>query len=75
MKEIVCDKTHRIYTFIKVLGTTALVLFMLISIAGATPFAYITNWGSNTVSVIDTSTNTVTQTVNVEGPYGVAVSP
>ena len=32
--------------------------------------------GSNTVSVIDTATNNVTATVNVEcGPIGVAVSP
>lgn len=35
----------------------------------AAPFAYITNKGSDTVSVIDTATNTVTATVTVgEGP-------
>ena len=39
-------------------------------------YAYITNNADNTVSVIDTETNTVTATVNVEGgPIGVAVSP
>ena len=38
--------------------------------------AYITNSSSNTVSVIDTATNTVTATVDVGFfPYGVAVSP
>src|SRR6266853_1562919 len=44
--------------------------------AHATPFAYITNNGSNNVSVIDTASNTVTATVAV-GPYptGVAVNP
>ncbi|MDY9927290.1 hypothetical protein, partial [Methanosarcina sp.] len=29
------------------------------------PYAYITNSNSNTVSVIDTASNTVTATVNV----------
>ena len=40
-------------------------------------FAYITNSGSNTVSVIDTTTNSVTATVNANGlnnPFGVAVT-
>ena len=38
--------------------------------------AYITNSGDNTVSVINTATNTVTATVPVgTGPYGVAVTP
>ncbi len=45
-------------------------------VASAAPFAYITNYGSNSVSVIDTSTNTVTATVTVgTNPYGVAVNP
>ena len=44
--------------------------------AFAAPFAYITNNGGNTVSVIDTSNNTVTATVPVgNGPLGVAVNP
>jgi YVTN family beta-propeller protein len=45
-------------------------------VASAAPFAYITNYGSNNVSVIDTSSNTVTATVTVgTNPYGVAVNP
>jgi YVTN family beta-propeller protein len=75
MKEITCYKTLRGHTLIKVLGTTALVLLMLVSIAGAVP-AYITNYESNNISVIDTVTNKVTATVPVgAGPEGVAVSP
>jgi YVTN family beta-propeller protein len=38
-------------------------ILMLVSIAGAAPFTYIT--GSNTESVIDTATNTVTATTNI----------
>ena len=42
----------------------------------AQPFAYITNNGDDTVSVIDTATNSVTVTVTVgDGPFGVAVTP
>ena len=42
----------------------------------AAPFAYITNFSSNTVSVIDTATNAVVATVPVgRGPEGVAVHP
>ncbi len=41
----------------------------------AAPFAYITNSSSNSVSVIDTSTNTVAATIPVgNGPSGVAVN-
>jgi YVTN family beta-propeller protein len=44
--------------------------------AYAAPFAYISNGRSDTVSVIDTATNTVVATVPVESfPYGVAVNP
>ena len=40
------------------------------------PYAYITNYSSNNVSVIDTATDAVIATVSVGyGPYGVAVSP
>nr|WP_232316284.1 PKD domain-containing protein [Methanosarcina vacuolata] len=39
-------------------------------------YAYITNSGSTTVSVIDITTNKVTSTINVgQYPYGVAVNP
>ena len=42
----------------------------------AAPFAYITNDGSNDVSVIDLATNAVTATIPVgSNPRGVAVSP
>ncbi len=44
--------------------------------ADAQPFAYVSNLGSNTVSVIDTATNTVVATVPVgNGPSGVAITP
>jgi YVTN family beta-propeller protein len=43
--------------------------------AYAAPFAYISNFASNTVSVIDTATNTVVATVPVSFPFGVAVNP
>jgi len=40
------------------------------------PYAYITNYYNSSVSVIDTATNTVVNTVNVGiSPFGVAVSP
>ncbi|MHB8101362.1 MAG: PKD domain-containing protein [Methanosarcina sp.] len=43
---------------------------------GGGPYAYITNEYENTVSVIDTATNTVTATIPVgSNPIGVAVSP
>ena len=55
---------------------SAAIILILVSIAGAAPFAYITNMDSNNVSVIDTATNNVTATVDVGiSPYGVAVSP
>jgi YVTN family beta-propeller protein len=42
----------------------------------AQPYAYISNSGDNTVSVIDMSTNSVTKTVSVgKNPYGIAVHP
>ena len=50
---------------------------MLVSApAEAKPFAYVTNIASNTVSVIDTATNTVVATVPVGRlPQGVAITP
>jgi len=51
-------------------------IFMLVYIAGAAPFAFITNSGSNNVSVIDIATNDVTATViGLNNPFGVAVTP
>ena len=76
MKEKKRDETRRVYALIRSLGVMVLALFMLVSIAGAEPYAYITNSGDNTVSVIDTATNTVTASVSVgSGPLGVAVAP
>ena len=44
--------------------------------ASAEPFAYVTNRNANTVSVIDTATNTVADTVSVgTQPRGIAVHP
>jgi YVTN family beta-propeller protein len=69
------------------LASAVLILFLILvsSIASAAteqsvsqvgPYAYITNGCSDTVSVIDTATNTVTATVDVGSePYGIAVNP
>lgn len=44
--------------------------------SSSAPFAYITNGGSNNVSVIDTENNIVIATVDVgNDPFGVAVTP
>ena len=55
------------------------ILTSLVSLGGvnahAAPFAYITNGGGNTVTVIDTATNVVVATVTVgPAPVGVAVN-
>jgi YVTN family beta-propeller protein len=43
--------------------------------ASTTSYAYVTNIGSDTVSVIKTSTNAVVKTVTVgSDPYGVAIT-
>jgi YVTN family beta-propeller protein len=60
---------------LKILCMMVLTLLMLVNIAGAAPFAYITNIGNNTTSVIDIANNTVTATVPVGSLWGVAVSP
>jgi len=44
--------------------------------AQAAPFAYIINYSSGTVSVIDTASNTVTATIpGIPHAFGVAVNP
>ena len=49
----------------------AIGLVAMASTAEAKPFAYVTNQGANTVSVIDTDTNAVVVTVPVgNNPYG-----
>src|SRR5215831_10118701 len=55
---------------------SALVSCILASAQALAQNAYITNGFSNTVSVIDTATNTVTATIPVgRFPFGVAVTP
>jgi len=57
------------------LVSTALV-FMLVSITDAAPYAYITNYGDNEVAVIDTATKLVVATVSgLHGPWGIVVIP
>jgi YVTN family beta-propeller protein len=47
-----------------------------VAVNPATNTAYVTNYGSGTVSVIDEATNTVTANIAVgSGPTGVAVNP
>jgi YVTN family beta-propeller protein len=55
----------------------ALLLAMIGAIeAEAAPFAYVANFSSGTVSVIDTATNVLVTTVPVGGnPHGVAITP
>src|SRR5271157_1336412 len=78
MKKMSWNKIYHGHTPIKVLGITLLVFLMLMSVSGAVPFAYITNLGSNNVSVIDTATNKITATVKLESthfPFEVAIIP
>jgi len=61
---------------IKTLAFMLTVLFTFSATGFAQPFAYIANSGTNNVSVIDTSTNTVATTVNVGvEPISAAVTP
>ncbi len=54
----------------------ALCLALLPAISWAAPFAYIANFNSSNVSVIDTASNTVVATVAVgTNPQGVSVNP
>jgi YVTN family beta-propeller protein/cysteine-rich repeat protein len=52
------------------------ILVALVASAAAAPFAYVPNSGDNTVSVIDTATDTVTATIPIAGaqPQTAAVS-
>src|SRR5262249_36956415 len=53
-----------------------LCLVLLPNAASAQPYAYVTNHGESSVSVIDLASETVIATVPVgTGPYGVAVTP
>jgi YVTN family beta-propeller protein len=69
------NKANRECNIIYTFGIATLSILILAGVAGASPFAYITNLESNNVSVIDTATDTVKATVNVgTEPFGVAVS-
>ncbi len=46
MEEITCNKTYRENTLIKVLGITSLTILIFAGVAGAAPFAYVTNMGN-----------------------------
>jgi YVTN family beta-propeller protein len=46
-----------------------LILLILVSLAGAEQLVDVPNSGSNTVSVIDTTTNNITATVNIWFPH------
>ncbi|HEY6390811.1 MAG TPA: malectin domain-containing carbohydrate-binding protein [Bryobacteraceae bacterium] len=55
---------------------TALVAVLSIGIAVAQPYAYVANISGNSVSVVNTATNTVAATITVPmSPSGVAVTP
>ena len=78
MKKKRRNKIQKGDTHIKILVTAVLVFLMLMSISGALPFTYVTNSGSNTVSVIGTATNKITATVNLESPhfpFEIAITP
>lgn len=69
-------KTYNWSVLIRILGIMTLAFVTSVSIAGATSFAYITNQQDDTVSVVDTTTDTVATTVNVgDTPFGAAVTP
>jgi YVTN family beta-propeller protein len=62
--------------FMALFAMLAMGLALMASPAAAAPFAYVTNESDNTVSVIDTASNTVVATITVgTSPYGVAVTP
>jgi len=73
-------KTCQAHISIRTFAIMTLVLLVQVNIAKAAPFAYVANadvyMKSGTVSVIDTATNKVTNTVNVGSiPSGVTVKP
>jgi YVTN family beta-propeller protein len=63
--------------FMTLFAVVAMGLASMASPAAAAPFAYVTNNGDGTVTVIDTANNTVVGTpIPVGGsPFGVAVTP
>ncbi|MCO5382998.1 MAG: YncE family protein [Methanosarcina barkeri] len=71
------NKARRGHTLIRAFGIMALAILILVGIAGAAPFAYVTSPGvdTGTVFVIDTATNNVTTLIPVgEWPREAAVN-
>jgi YVTN family beta-propeller protein len=72
------SRAARAQGFMALCAVLAMGIALAASPAAAAPFAYVANISSDTVSVIDTGTNTVVATVAVgagNGPFGVAVTP
>ncbi len=72
------NKARREHTIIRTLRITILVVLVLVGVAGAAPFAYVTSIGidTGTVFVIDTATDNLTALVPVEGWAGeAAINP
>ena len=68
------EKANKKHGFAKLLGISFFSLLILINLSSAAPFAYITNQFSDSLSIIDTSTDTVVDTLNLGSfPWGVAV--
>ncbi len=68
-----CGTFRRLVTLRRTLAI--LCVAMLPTISWAAPFAYVANYNSNNVSVIDTASNTVAATVAVgSNPYAVSVN-
>ena len=66
---------HYFLNAVRSLRFCAVILSLWVGAAHAAPFAYITNGGSNDVSVIDIATNTVVATVPVgTEPAGIAIN-
>ena len=74
-----CTQKLSISVFSTAVRNVTLALFLIVFGASATfaqTLAYVTNSNGGTVSVIDTSTNTVTATIpGLSGPFGIAVTP
>jgi YVTN family beta-propeller protein len=72
------NKALKGHTIIRSWGITTLAILILMRVAGAAPFAYVTTIGidTGTVFVIDTATDNVTAVVPIEGWAGeAAINP
>lgn len=74
---LVASTIHAINRLRSLVGAIAMpLIFVATSALAAGPKAYVGNFKDNTVSVIDTSTETIIATVPVvTGPHGMAVTP